>query len=124
MTMEVSQDAKQGVDFMEVGMVVTLEEALAEAELEAVKTRTINLDQVLELARVEAQHPSVVAVWRDTDELAGGHEKVVAEHMLGAAFPASTTGGRKKVRERERERERVRDVMREALHPSLQKEVT
>jgi hypothetical protein len=122
MTMEVSQDAKQGVDFMEVGMVVTLEEALAEAELEAVKTRTINLDQVLELARVEAQHPSVVAVWRDTDELAGGHEKVVAEHMLGAAFPASTTGGRKKVRERERER--VRDVMREALHPSLQKEVT
>jgi hypothetical protein len=97
-------------------------EALAEAELEAVKTRTINLDQVLELARVEAQHPSVVAVWRDTDELAGGHEKVVAEHMLGAAFPASTTGGRKKVRERERER--VRDVMREALHPSLQKEVT
>ena len=99
--MAVLQDATQGVGMVEVGMVVTLEEALAEAELEAVKTRTINLDQVLELARVEAQHPSVVAVWRDTDELPGGPEKVVAEHMLGPAFPASTTGGRKKVRERE-----------------------
>lgn len=53
------------------GLIVTLEEALEEAELQAVTTKTCDLGQVLEIAATDSQHPSVAAVWRDTAEVSG-----------------------------------------------------
>lgn len=49
----------------------TLEEALEEAELQAVKTATCNLDQVLVIAATDCYHPSVTAVWHDTAAITG-----------------------------------------------------
>ncbi|KAG0581223.1 hypothetical protein KC19_4G233800 [Ceratodon purpureus] len=49
--------------------VLTLEEALEEAEVQAVKTKTCDLEQVLKIAAMDSQHPSLAAVWRDTSEM-------------------------------------------------------
>lgn len=59
-------------DYSEERVVMpTLEEALEEAELQAVKTETCNLDQVLVIAATDCHHPSVTAVWRDTAAITG-----------------------------------------------------
>ncbi|KAG0620715.1 hypothetical protein M758_4G237800 [Ceratodon purpureus] len=47
----------------------TLEEMLEEAELQAAKTKSCDLEQVLKIAAMDSQHPSVAAVWRDMSEI-------------------------------------------------------
>lgn len=52
-------------------MVPTLEKALENAELEAIRTKTCNLDQVLVLSATDCHHPTVAAAWRDTLQVSG-----------------------------------------------------
>lgn len=89
------------------GLMLTLEETLEEAELQAIKTKTCELDQVLEAAARDSQHPSVAAVWRDTTSETADIlqfpsqrkvaalviEEAVEPHAVGHALVLAACGG-------------------------------
>lgn len=62
----------------------TLEDTLEEVELQAVKTQTLNLEQVLKLAASESSHPSVAAVWRDAPDFSSQNDTSLPSRGIGS----------------------------------------